>query len=284
VYSDIIKCTPRGKVLKENSLIFGAINEPPTALVLLLLLLLILYSKYEPLSFLYHFLYLRYHNYNYNYNYTYNNMVRAPPSRGNTTAGSDDSGSTRNRSSGSIPGPRRGLEWSLRSLHKIDTSAQHFLQNYYEDESDSGDEPEEELEDQSAYDIFKGKDDTKDTKNSVWATLTAPLRTGIVDGKKVVFELHTNVTQKPATDRSERLHQKHVIIKSDQSNWEVRVRFWMMHFSVSRLSVAYLGAFIAMNTIFAGFFYAEAGRCCGDTTLTFSNVFAFTIQTSTTIG
>ena len=147
---------------------------------------------------------------------------------------------------------------SNNSLHKIDTSAQHFLQNYYEDESESDEDMEEELVDQSAYDIFKGRDEGKDsTKNSVWATLSAPLRTGVVDGKKVVFELHTDVTQKPATDRSERLHQRHIITNSDQSNWEVRLRFWMMHFSVARLSSLYLGAFIVMNVVFAGLFYAD---------------------------
>lgn len=180
---------------------------------------------------------------------------------------------------------REGLEWSLRSLHKIDTGAQHFLQSYYDEESDSSgdDSDSDEMEDQTAYAIFKGKDENSN-KGSLWSGLSAPLRTGIVDGKKKIFELLKDVTQKPETPRSERLTRSREIVNSNQSNWEARSRFWLMHFSVAQLSVLYLATFIVMNVIFATFFYALEGHCCGDPELKYRDSFAFTVQTSTTIG
>jgi len=182
-------------------------------------------------------------------------------------------------------GTRRGLEWSLRSLHKIDTSAQHFIKHDLDlNDAEFADERDRDLSDHTAYEIFKGNDANKNTNNSVWATLSAPLRTGIVDGKKVVFELHTDVTQKPETDRSERLIKQHMVMNSNRSSWEVRVRFWMMHFSVARLSWAFLGVFVAINAVFAGLFYIDQGHCCADSTLSYREVFDFTIQTSSTIG
>eukprot|EP00542_Grammatophora_oceanica_P003782 CAMPEP_0194054932 /NCGR_PEP_ID=MMETSP0009_2-20130614/55063_1 /TAXON_ID=210454 /ORGANISM="Grammatophora oceanica, Strain CCMP 410" /LENGTH=62 /DNA_ID=CAMNT_0038703653 /DNA_START=72 /DNA_END=257 /DNA_ORIENTATION=+ len=59
---------------------------------------------------------------------------RPPPKPGMNGHSNDDSSSLR---------LRRGLEWSLRGLHSIDNSAQHFLQSYYDDDSGS-DESEEE--------------------------------------------------------------------------------------------------------------------------------------------
>jgi inward rectifier potassium channel len=209
---------------------------------------------------------------------------RPPPEAGsNGHANDEDSGSGAfARSTSGSGGSRRGLEWSLRSLHKIDTSAQHFLTNYYEEGGGSDEEATEDLEDQTAYDIFKGKGD--ESNNSVWAALSAPLRTGIVDGKKVVFELLSDVTQKPVTPRSERLKRSNVIVNADKSHVETRIRFWMMHFSVGRLMVAFLAAFMAMNVAFAGLFYILEDRCCDDPFMTFGEIFSFAIQTSTTIG
>lgn len=176
---------------------------------------------------------------------------------------------------------RQGLEWSLRSLHKIDTSAQHFLSNYYGGDSDSSGDEEESLEDQTAFEIFKTNGQAVDP---VWNSLHAPLRVGIVDGKKVVFELRTNVTQKPATSRGHRLKTSRVILHAERSSWEVRLRFWLMHFKVTTLSVVFFATFIAMNAMFAGFFFALQDGCCDDPTLSFGETFAFSIQTSTTIG
>ena len=108
---------------------------------------------------------------------------------GNDGGGGDDN-------SGSIRGPRKDLEWSLRTLRKVDTGAQHFLQNFYDSDSDGDSSTEGSgLIDQSAYQIFKGKHVEHDANghHSVWAALNAPLRTGIVDGRKVVFELLSDV-------------------------------------------------------------------------------------------
>ena len=194
-------------------------------------------------------------------------------------------------SSATPAGPRKELEWSLRSLRKVDTGAQHFLTNYYGDDDDDDDDIyRSELIDQSAFDIFKGKPvkekdgDGKSANQDVWAALNAPLRTGIVDGRKVVFELQEDVTQKPATSRAERLKKSRQIIGSDRSNWEIRIRFWLMHFKVSWLSLAFFAIFIGMNVIFAGFFYIDEYSCCGDADFTFADTFNFAIQTSTTIG
>ena len=176
-------------------------------------------------------------------------------------------------------------------MHKIDTSAQHFLSSYYGDESDSdlggASDNDEYLEESTAYEIFKTKEEKSKTErknDSVWASLNAPLRTGVVDGKKVVFELRTNVTQRPKTPRNERLSRRHVIMNSDRSSPEVRLRFWLMHFQLTSLSASFLGVFVLLNVLFAGLFYATDGRCCGDPELTFGQVFAFSIQTSSTIG
>ena len=221
-------------------------------------------------------------------------MVQRPPVRGVSATFEDRSeDSTRSSSSG----PKRGLEWSLRSLHKIDSSAQHFLSNYYNDSDDENDEQiEENLEDQTAFEIFKQKEtqnnvDKKSdstanaTGEAVWASMNAPLRTGIVDGKKIVFELRTNVNEKPTTSRQERIQRSHVITNASKSHWEVRLRLWMMHFGLPRLSIAFLGVFIAMNVVFAVVFYfSDPNHCCGDPGLSFEEVFAFCVQTSTTIG
>eukprot|EP00977_Amphora_coffeiformis_P009057 scaffold2050_cov167-Amphora_coffeaeformis.AAC.11 len=197
-------------------------------------------------------------------------------------------------SSGSLRGaPKRGLEWSLRSLHSIDTGAQHFLSNYYETEEESttdirSDNPVVEEDDQTAYEIFKAKDERDSKKkahDSIWAPAHAPLRTGVVDGKKIVFELQTDVTQKPVLSRKERLERSHVIVNANRSSWEVRGRLWLMQFGLTTLSSVYMLVFLSLNLVFATLFYFLAeDRCCGDSTMNFQQVFAFSIQTSTTIG
>ena len=109
-------------------------------------------------------------------------------------------------------------------------------------------------------------------------------RTGVVDGKKVVFELVTNVTQKPKSSREERVSTRHEMVNSHRSPLEQRIRFWLMHFSVLKLSVTFLGAFIGMCVVFAGFFFSLPTGCCGDPEMPFTDTFAFSVQTATTIG
>lgn len=218
-------------------------------------------------------------------------MVNRPPPRPGAAGKSDDNDGLITASSHKRnTGPRRGLEWSLRSMHKIDTSAQHFLNNYYGEDDGSDGDANSLSEDQTAYEIFKtkeeknGKDEDGGQGDSVWASLNAPLRTGIVDGKRVVFELRTNVSKKPTLSRKERLSRMHVVENSKRSKAEYRIRFYLMHLSVHVLSVYFLAAFIAMNVIYAGFFYALEDKCCDDPYMSFGEVFAFSIQTSTTIG
>ncbi|KAL7547479.1 hypothetical protein ACHAWF_017133 [Thalassiosira exigua] len=221
-------------------------------------------------------------------------MVNRPPAIGGGSGRQDDV-------LGDFPQDRplsrsghrpRAQQWSLRNLHKIDTSAQHFLSNYYGDDDESGSgagsgHPSSPvLDDQSAYEIFKGpeENDGDTAKDKLWRAHQAPMRTGVVDGKKVVFELLTGVTRRPDRSRDERLAVKHEVVNSDQSSWDVRVRFWLMRFKLVRLTWIFLLSFVLVNLLFAGFFYALDGHGCGDPDMTYANVFAFTVQTSTTIG
>jgi Ion channel len=216
-------------------------------------------------------------------------MVRATPSSGG--GGSNDHGRHRQNST------RSGMEWSLRSLRKIDTSEQHFLRNYYGSDDESSKEDSLDEEEQTAYEIFKGNgnDSKKGLKNnisgnihhrdSLWAALNVPLRTGVVDGRKVVFELRQNVTKKPETSRQDRLKRKHTIVNANVSPLETRLRLAFMHLSVFQISIVYFLTFIALNVFYAGLFYLlDPEHSVGDVEADFSDVFNFAIQTSCTIG
>jgi inward rectifier potassium channel len=69
-----------------------------------------------------------------------------------------------------------------------------------------------------------------------------------------------------------------------RSPLEARVRLWLMRVRLVTMTAIYLASFVALNVIFASLFYIDDGRCCDDSSLGFSQVFDFTIQTSTTIG
>jgi len=185
-----------------------------------------------------------------------------------------------------------GMEWSLRSLRKIDSGRQHFLTSYWEDDESDEDE-QTDVFDESAYEIFKGREDRKQklepgealaSRPAIWAALNAPLRRGVVDGREVVFELLTDVTQKPAIPRSERVKIHYVNKNAKISSLETRWRYWLMHLQLGELTLAFFASFIALNALFAGFFYLENQRCCGDPTHTYSHCFNFSVQTATTLG
>jgi inward rectifier potassium channel len=199
-------------------------------------------------------------------------------------------------------GSARGMEWSLRSLRQYDNNARYFLNNYYSDDSESDNEAEP-AEDQTAYQIFKGKQEYEGKNgdsnggkpngnitgnihhpSSVWATLNAPLRVGVVDGRRVVFELKENVTQRPTTPRSERLKRKTLVINGDRSSLETRLRFWLMHFPVSHLTWIYFVSFVATSAFFAAIFYFDEASCSGDPESTYADCFNLAIQTATTVG
>jgi inward rectifier potassium channel len=176
-------------------------------------------------------------------------------------------------------------------MHKIDTSVQHMLTGYIgDDQSESFDDDDDSLEDQTAYEIFKAKEAaltkerTQAENDDVWAALHAPLRHGVVDGKKVVFELKSNVTQKPKESRKQRVKRIHTIINSNRSSFEARFRLYLMKFSVGAMSVTFFVLFVTMNLFFATFFFSLENGCCDDADLSFMDTFAFTVQTSATIG
>jgi inward rectifier potassium channel len=187
--------------------------------------------------------------------------------------------------------PQRGLEWSLRSMHKIDTSIQYMRSNYLgDDQSESSPDDDDSLEDQTAFEIFKAKqaalknEKTKAENEGIWASLHAPLRHGVVDGKKVVFELKSNITQKPKESRKQRVQRTNAIINSNRSSIEVRFRLFLMKFSVGAMTVTFFSLFVLLNLVFAAFFYSLENGCCGDRDDSFGDTFAFAVQTSTTVG
>jgi inward rectifier potassium channel len=187
--------------------------------------------------------------------------------------------------------PKQGLEWSLRSMHKIDTSVQHMISGYMgDDQSESSPDDDDSLEDQTAFEIFKAKEaaqkneKTKAENEGVWASLHAPLRHGVVDGKKVIFELKSNITQKPKESRKQRVKRIHAIINSNRSSIEVRFRLFLMKFSVGAMTVTFFFSFVMMNLVFAAFFYSLENGCCGDPDMSFGDTFAFAVQTSGTVG
>ena len=215
-------------------------------------------------------------------------MVRVVSGGG---GGGGGSGNVRQLSSRS-----NGMEWSLRQMRKIDTSAHHFLRNYYGSDEESEVSETVAEEDQTAYEIFKGNhnEKKKDKNNisgnihhpgSIWAALNVPLRTGVVDGRKVVFELRQNVNQRPQIPRCERLRRKHIITNAKLSPLETRLRLAFMHFSVVQISILYFVAFIGIITFYATLMYVlDEGHSIGNPDATFADVFDFAVQTSCTIG
>lgn len=57
-----------------------------------------------------------------------------------------------------------------------------------------------------------------------------------------------------------------------------------MNFSVGMLIVIFFVAFVGMCLFYAALYYALEDGCCGDPDVSFSDTFAFSVQTATTIG
>lgn len=110
------------------------------------------------------------------------------------------------------------------------------------------------------------------------------IRIGMIDGHEVKFELQENVNEKPAIERRLRIQRTINNSNVTKSSMELRLRFWLMKCQLVQISCLYLASFIVLNVIFAGLFYIEEENCCEDSTLSYAEVFDFTIQTSTTIG
>lgn len=101
-----------------------------------------------------------------------------------------------------------------------------------------------------------------------------------VDGQEVVFELRENVTSRAET-------RPRIIIQSANvtgSSIEMRLRWWIMRYSLIQITILYFVIFIGMNFLFAGLWSIQEGRCCDNESLTFTQVFDFAVQTSATIG
>jgi inward rectifier potassium channel len=109
--------------------------------------------------------------------------------------------------------------------------------------------------------------------------------TGVVDGDEVVFQLRENVTQRPTTDRTTRFHELECqMINNIPSRYDSRYRLWLMHLSFHRIKLYFVGVFMALAFIFAGLWFIQEGKCCDDPSMSYFDVFDFTIQTAATIG
>eukprot|EP00978_Attheya_sp_CCMP212_P048815 scaffold578634_cov59-Attheya_sp.AAC.1 len=105
--------------------------------------------------------------------------------------------------------------------------------------------------------------------------------TGIVDGREVLFELREDVTKKPSAT-PQPLEKS--IININRSSWDMRLRWWLMTFHLPTITVFYLIVFLAVNFVFAALWSIQEGKCCGDANQSYTQIFDFAIQTSTTIG
>lgn len=171
------------------------------------------------------------------------------------------------------------FHWNLRSFHQHDESFRESKEHDYN---------------QTAAEIFGADGPSSMSSSTLHESISSTSsshgiavikkRTTRVDGKKLCFELRDDVTQKPLTDRTDRLKRSLVHTNHVPSHWEMRLRLWMIQFTMTQVTVAYLFLFIAMNSLFAGLFYAHPDKCCDDSSMTYGQVFDFAIQTSTTIG
>eukprot|EP00550_Attheya_septentrionalis_P000339 CAMPEP_0198291190 /NCGR_PEP_ID=MMETSP1449-20131203/8802_1 /TAXON_ID=420275 /ORGANISM="Attheya septentrionalis, Strain CCMP2084" /LENGTH=392 /DNA_ID=CAMNT_0043989795 /DNA_START=148 /DNA_END=1323 /DNA_ORIENTATION=- len=164
--------------------------------------------------------------------------------------------------------------WSLRGFHHRISSRDLSRSVKDEKEKVPGGKlrtvtEEQEVENQAAVDIFPMSGSGIDKI------------TGIVDGREVLFELREDVTKTP-TANPQPLEKS--IININRSSWDMRLRWWLMTFHLPTITVFYLIMFLAVNFVFAALWSIEEGKCCGDANQSYTQIFDFAIQTSTTIG
>lgn len=108
--------------------------------------------------------------------------------------------------------------------------------------------------------------------------------TGHVDGQDVAFELRENVTGRPVGSHADRQKMTIQTKNVTGSAIEMRLRWWIMRYSLLQITVVYFAIFVGMNFVFAGLWYIQEGKCCDDPSLSFAQVFDYAVQTSATIG
>jgi len=107
-----------------------------------------------------------------------------------------------------------------------------------------------------------------------------------IDGRKVIFTMVKDETQRPKTSREERLKFEvtNKNVKLPGACQERKLRRFLMKFDIPALTVIYLVTFVAMNVCFAALWSIESDGCCEDGSMTFWQHFDFAVQTSSTIG
>lgn len=107
----------------------------------------------------------------------------------------------------------------------------------------------------------------------------------MVQGRPITLELQENITQKPKTDRQERLKRSFLNKNAEQSSWQVRARCFLLKLDVVTITFMYFGSWIFLNTLFSVLWYfGNSEGCCGDPDMTFAHNFDFAFQTTSTIG
>ena len=109
-------------------------------------------------------------------------------------------------------------------------------------------------------------------------------RVCMVEGDEVCFTLQENLTSKPAVCRELRQSRTHQCLNVIGSPFELQCRWWLLQYSLPTITLLYFAVFLALNFIFAGLWSIQKGGCCDDPSLTYTQLFDFSIQTSMTIG
>ena len=105
------------------------------------------------------------------------------------------------------------------------------------------------------------------------------VRTGMIDGRKVEFELMENLTQKPSQTRKQRLQNTEFVMKNAvPSRWDSRLRWWLMQWGIPQITLIYFVTFLSLNFLFAALWSIQDEKCCDDEAMKYSKVFDFAIQ------
>ena len=106
-----------------------------------------------------------------------------------------------------------------------------------------------------------------------------------IGGHEIEYELTQNVTQKPLKKEGGNSGRFKVVHKNAvRSPLFELMRAWIMGYCVAAIILGYLAFFVVLNVVFSVLWYIPENKCCGDPTMSFSDVLNFAMQTSTTLG
>lgn len=183
--------------------------------------------------------------------------------------------------------------WHLREFHhrrETETTSKVIeTRNTHTHGSSTGDRKDANFKTQTAHEIFcsSTKDmvtdeevterETTEETPSPQPTLTRNdlgiVRTGMIDGRNVEFELVENLTQKPSQTRNQRLQNAEIVMKNAvPSQWDSRTRWWLMKWGIPQITLIYFTIFLSLNFLFAALWSIQDEKCCDDETMKYSKV------------